>query len=101
MLSLGASWTAPSPRAGAAVVDVVADADGDADDALVIGLLEGEGAVVGDGFVGVDVVEVVLDEVGALHAGEDELAFSRSSSSLHGVEHGVVGGFGVGEGWYL
>ena len=71
MLSLGASSTAPSPRAAAAVGDVVADADGDADDALVAGLLAGERAVVGDGLVGGEVVEAVLDEVGPLHAGEE------------------------------
>ena len=56
--------------AAAAVGGVVADADGDADDALMVGFLAGERAVVGDGLVGGDVVEAVLDEVGPLHAGE-------------------------------
>ena len=62
--------------AGAAAVGgVVADADGDANDALMIGHFLGERAVVGDGLVGVDVVETVLDEVGPLHAGKHESPF--------------------------
>ena len=75
--------------AAAAVDGIVADADGDADDALVVGLLASERAVVGDGLVGVDVVEAVLDEVGSLHAGEQE-AFFTVELLLHGAEEWVV-----------
>ena len=45
-----------------------------------------ERAIVGDGLVGVEVVEAVLDEVRALHAGEDEeVACSRVELLLHGL----------------
>ncbi len=74
---------------GAAVCGVVADADGDADDALVIGHFLGERAVVGDGLVGVDVVETVLDEVGPLHARQEQ-ALLAIKLLFHGVEERVV-----------
>ena len=58
----------------------------------------GEGAVVGDGLVGAEVVEAVLDEVGALHAGEQEGGLFAVELGAHGLEHGVVrlGRFGRG-----
>ena len=77
--------------AGGGVGVVGADADGDADDALVLLFLAGEGSVVGDGFVAADVVEAVLDEVGALHAGEEEGGLFAVEFGLHGVEDGVFG----------
>ena len=62
---------------------VVADADGDADDALVAFFFAGERAVVGDCLIGGEVVEAVLDEVGALHAGQHEAAFLAVELGLH------------------
>ena len=57
-----------------------------------------DGAVVGDGLVGVEVVEAVLDEVGPLHAGEEEEVLLAGQLGLHGLEDGVGGGgFGGGE----
>ena len=90
MLSVGASATVPSPRVVLLSSCVVADADGDADDALVVGFLASEGAVVGDGLVGVDVVEAVLDEVGPLHAVRTSWALFAVELLLHGLQHGVV-----------
>ncbi len=86
---MGASSTAAVAAAAAAVGCVVADADGDADDALVVGGFLRECAVVGDGFVGGDVVEAVLDEVGPLHAGKHE-ALLAVEFLLHGAEERIV-----------
>ena len=55
----------------------------------MVGFLADERAVVGDGFVGGEVVEAVLDEVGPLHAGEHE-ALLAVEFGLHGAEDRVV-----------
>ena len=90
LLSVGASATVPSPRLLLESVCVAADAHGDADDALVAVFLADERAVVGDGLVGGEVVEAVLDEVGPLHAGEQQLGLLAVEFGLHGAEDGVV-----------
>ena len=90
LLSVGASVDGAVAAAAAGVGGVVADADGDADDALVAGLLLHERAVVGDGLVGGDVVQAVLDEVGALHAGEQQLGLLAVEFGLHGAQDRVV-----------
>ncbi len=80
----------------AAVCGVVADADSDADDALVVGHFLGERTVVSDGLVGIDVVETILDEVRPLHAGKHE-SLLAVELLLHRTEQGIVplrGGFG-------
>ena len=86
----GGEFDGAVAAAAAGVGLVVADADGDADDALVVVLFAGEGAVVGDGLVGGEVVQAVLDEVGPLHAGEEE-GLSRGRARLcMAREDGVV-----------
>ena len=75
---------------GAAAVDgIVADADGDPNDALMIGDFLSESAVVGDSLIGVDVVETVLDEVGPLHAGKHESLLALELL-LHRAEKRVI-----------
>ena len=86
----------PSPRLLLLSDGVVADADGDADDALVVVLFAGEGAVVSDGLVAGEIVQAVLDEVRFLHAGEEEGLLAVELGS-HGAEEWVVywgGGLG-------
>jgi len=56
----------------------------------VTGVLAHECAVVGDGLVGAEVVQAVLDEVGALHAGQQQLGLLAVEFGLHGTENGVV-----------
>jgi len=70
---------------------VIADAYGDANYALMVGLLLDERAEVGDGFVEGHVVEPVLDEVGLEHARKDELCLLAGELCLHRGEDGVGG----------
>ena len=94
----GRKFDSAVPAAAAAVHSVVADADGDADDALVIGNFLGQRAVVGDRLVGIDVVEAILHEVGPLHSRKHE-GLLAVELLLHRVEKQVIplrGRFGGG-----
>ena len=70
------------------VVLVVADANGDTDDALVVGLLPHERAEVGQRLISGHVIEAILDEVWLEHPGQQQLACSRASSSCMAVSTG-------------
>ena len=90
--------------AGAAGVGgVAADAHGDAHDPLAAGFFAHQRAEVGDRLVGGEVVQAVLNEVGPLHAGKQQLGLLAVELGLHGAQHRVVGGLarcrrGIGNG---
>ncbi len=94
---LGRESNGTVAAAGAGIGGVVADADGHADDALVVALLAGDGSVVGQRFVGLVIVDAVLHEVGPLHVFEDEQVLLAAEFLLHRVEQRV--GHGGGLGW--
>jgi len=77
---------------------IVADANGDTDDALVVGLLPHERAEVGQRLISGHVIEAVLDEVWLEHPGQQQLGLLAGELFVHGGEHGVRGRVLLGSG---
>jgi len=55
----------------------------------MLGLVTYQGTEVGYGVAGGEVVDAVLDEVGALHSGKHELGLLAGQLVLHGAQDGV------------